>query len=239
MLSAVVLPERGAMNAVTVSSHEANRAGPRPEGRLRSPSSSPVSPAGSVRGLAPLSDGRSLIAVSAARTGVSGLICGLTASAATGSPGRGMRAAMTRQAVIPAAMTAQASTRSITATRRVGVPGHAWPVRNRTRLMTHRSLNGGTRRPASTAASRAASQASQAAAIRLQARSKMIHTPAPFPARTGTRGRTALAIDADRLVCVVEVVFVADQGQLDRDPEPFPGLDEVFPAAGVPGAGLP
>ena len=119
------------------------------------------------------------------------------------------------------------------------MPGHAWPVRHRTRLMTHRSLNGGTRRPASAAASRAASQASQAAAIRLQARSKMIHTPAPFPARTGTRGRTALAIDADGLVSVIEVVFVADEGQLDRDAEPFPGLDEVFPAAGVLGAGLP
>ena len=53
MLSAVVLPERGAMNAVTVSSQDANRAGPRPEGRLRSPSSSPVSPAGSDRGIGP------------------------------------------------------------------------------------------------------------------------------------------------------------------------------------------
>ena len=87
MLSAVVLPERGAMNAVMVSSQDANRAGPRPAGRLRSPSSSPVSAAGSDRGLAPASDGRSLMAVFAAGTGVSGVICGLPASAATGSPG--------------------------------------------------------------------------------------------------------------------------------------------------------
>ena len=87
MLSAVVLPERGAMNAVMVSSQDANRAGPRPEGRLRSPSSSPVSAAGSDRGSAPASDGRSLMAVLAAGTGVSGVICGLPASAATGSPG--------------------------------------------------------------------------------------------------------------------------------------------------------
>ena len=32
MLSAVVLPDRGAMNATTVSSHDANSAGPRPAG---------------------------------------------------------------------------------------------------------------------------------------------------------------------------------------------------------------
>src|SRR5580658_7047748 len=75
MLSAVVLPDRGAMNAVMVSSQDANKAGPRPDGRLRSPRRSPVSPAGSTRELAPASDGRSLIAVSAAGIGVSGLIC--------------------------------------------------------------------------------------------------------------------------------------------------------------------
>ena len=146
MLSAVVLPERGAMNAVMVSSQDANRAGPRPEGRLRSPSSSPVSAAGSDRGLAPASDGRSLMAVLAAGTGVSGVICGSPASAATGSPGLGMRAAMIRHAMIPAVMTAHASTAAISATRMVGVPGHAWLVRQRARLMTHRSLNGGMRR---------------------------------------------------------------------------------------------
>ena len=99
MLSAVVLPDRGAMNAVMVSSQDANRAGPRPQGRLRSPSSSPVSAAASDRGLAPASDGRSLMAVLAAGTGVSGVICGLPASAATGSPGLGMRAAMIRHAM--------------------------------------------------------------------------------------------------------------------------------------------
>ena len=142
MLSAVVLPERGAMNAVMVSSQDANRAGPRPEGRLRSPSSSPVSAAGSDRGLDPASDGRSLMAVFAAGTGVSGVICGLPESAATGSPGLGMRAAMIRHPMTPAVMTAHASTAAISATRMVGVPGHAWLVRQRARLMTHRSLNG-------------------------------------------------------------------------------------------------
>ena len=90
MLSAVVLPERGAMNAVMVSSQDANRAGPRPDG-LRSPSSSPVSAGGSLRGLTPASDGRSLMAFLAAGTDVSGVICGLRDSAATGSSGRGMR----------------------------------------------------------------------------------------------------------------------------------------------------
>ena len=191
MLSAVVLPERGAMNAVMVSSQDANRAGPRPEGRLRSPSSSPVSAAGSDRGLAPASDGRSLMAVLAAGTGVSGVICGLTASAATGSPGRGMRAAMIRHAMVPAVTTAPASTAAISTTRMVGVPGHAWLVRQRARLMTHRSLNGGMRRPDSAAASRAASQASQAAAASPQPISSTTQTPAPLPARIGTRGAAA------------------------------------------------
>ena len=105
-----------------------------------------------------------------------------------------MRAAMTRQAVIPAAMTAQASTTSITETSRVGVPGQAWPVRHRVKLMTHRSLNGGICRPTSAAAIRAASQASHAAPARLQVISKTTQTPAPFPAMIGTRGRSALFI---------------------------------------------
>src|SRR5580658_5149487 len=113
-LSAVVLPERGAMNAVRVSSQEAKTAGPRPAGRLRSPSSSPVSPAGSARGLDPASDGRSLIAVLAAGTGVSGVICGLPASAATGSPGRGIRPAMIRHVTVTVVAAAAAN---VTATR--------------------------------------------------------------------------------------------------------------------------
>ena len=54
---------------------------------------------------------------------------------------------MIRHAMVPAVMTAHASTAAISATRMVGVPGHAWPVRQRARLMTHRSLNGGMRRP--------------------------------------------------------------------------------------------
>src|SRR4029077_13707031 len=109
MLSAVVLPERGAMNAVMVSSQDANRAEPRPEGRLRSPSSRPVSASDSDRGLDPASDGRSLMAVFAAGTGVNGVIRGSPDSAATGSPGLGRRAAMIRHAMTPAVMTAHAS----------------------------------------------------------------------------------------------------------------------------------
>ena len=191
MLSAVVLPERGAMNAVMVSSQDANRAGPRPDGRLRSPSSSPVSAAGSDRGLAPASDGRSLMAFFAAGTGVSGVICGLTASAATGSPGRGMRAAMSRHAMAPAVTAAHASTTAISTTRMVGVPGHAWLVRQRARLMTHRSLNEGMRRPARAAAIRAASQASHAVPASPQPISSTTQTPAPLPARSGIRGPAA------------------------------------------------
>ena len=194
MLSAVVLPERGAMNAVMVSSQDANRAGPRPAGFLRSPSSSPVAPAGRARGLTPARDGRSRIAVSAAGTGVSGLICGLTASAATGSPGREIRAAMNRHTMATAVMTPQASRRAISTTRRVGVPGQAWLVRHRARVMIQRSPNGGTCPPARAAAIRAASQASHAAMTRPQPISRTTQIPAPLPARTGTRGPAARLI---------------------------------------------
>ena len=45
--SAVVLPERGAMKATTVSSHDAYRVGPRPAGSCSSPSTSPMSPGAS------------------------------------------------------------------------------------------------------------------------------------------------------------------------------------------------
>ena len=71
------------------------------------------------------------------------------------------------------------------------MPGHAWLVRQRARLMTHRSLNGGMRRPARAAAIRAASQASQAAAARPQPISSTTQTPAPLPARSGIRGPAA------------------------------------------------
>ena len=65
------------MNAVMVSSQDANRAGPRPEGCLRSPSSSSgIGQPPQDRGFDLASDGRSLMAVFAAGTGVSGVICG-------------------------------------------------------------------------------------------------------------------------------------------------------------------
>ena len=98
---------------------------------------------------------------------------------------------MIRHAMVPAVMTAHASTAAISATRMVGVPGHAWLVRQRARLMTHRSLNGGMRRPARAAAMRAASQASQAAAARPQPISSTTQTPAPLPASSGIRGPAA------------------------------------------------
>ena len=184
------LADEGTPSAVLALTHP-NATGPRPEGRLRSPSSSPVSAAGKDRGLNPASDGRSLMAVFAAGTGVNGVICGSLESAATGSPGLGMRAAMIRHAMIPAVMTAPASAAAISATRMVGVPGHAWPVRQRDRLMTQRSPNGGMRRPDSAAAMRAASQASQAATARPQPISTTTQTPAPLPARSGIRGPAA------------------------------------------------
>ena len=44
---------------------------------------------------------------------------------------------------------------------------------------------------------------------------------------------------ADGLVSVVQGVLGADQAQLDRDAEPFAGLDQVLAAARMAGAGLP
>jgi len=199
MLSAVVLPDRGAMNAIRVSSHDANSAGPRPASRFRSPRSSPVSPGGRAQGSAPASDGRSLIAVFAAGIGVSGRICGLAASAATGSPGRGIRAAMTRQVTIPAAMAAPASTAPSSRTRTVGVPGQVWPVRPRARPRSQCSPNEGARWPVRAAAIRAASQASQAPTTRPQPSRRTTHTPAPLPARIGTRGPAARLITGSPL----------------------------------------
>jgi hypothetical protein len=57
---------------------------------------------------------------------MAGLICGLTASAATGSAGRGIRAAMTRHVTITTVMAAQTNAMAISRTRAVGAPGQAW-----------------------------------------------------------------------------------------------------------------
>jgi metallo-beta-lactamase family protein len=124
----------------------------------------------------------------ASRAGISiaGLICGLTASAATGSPGRGIRAAMTRHVRITTVMAAQTNAMAISSTRAVGVPGQAWLVRHRARLMIQCPPNVGTWRPVTAAAIRAASQVSQAAMTRPQPISRTTQIPAPLPARTGT-----------------------------------------------------
>ena len=98
---------------------------------------------------------------------------------------------MSRHATATAVTAAHASTTAISTTRMVDVPGHAWLVRQRARLMTHRSLNEGMRRPARAAAIRAASQASHAAPASPQPISSTTQTPAPLPARSGTRGPAA------------------------------------------------
>jgi hypothetical protein len=63
-------------------------------------------------------------------------------------------------------MPTPASATAITTTRMVGVPGHAWLVRHRARLMTHRSLNGGMCPPARAAASRRSRAVACLAAVR-------------------------------------------------------------------------
>ena len=88
---AVVFPDRGAMNATTVSSHDAYTVGPpapRPV-RISRPSASPASAGCTPRGSAPARERRSLTAVRAIGSRVSTRIRGLRASAATGSPGAG------------------------------------------------------------------------------------------------------------------------------------------------------
>ena len=124
----VVFPERGAMTAIVVSSQDAYRAGPRPDGLSRSPSSRPVSAGDSLRGLTAARDGRSRMAFLAAGTDASSAICGLRDSAATGSSGRGMRRPINRHATATAAAAAQARMSPAAMTTTVGVPGHAWAV---------------------------------------------------------------------------------------------------------------
>ena len=40
------------------------------------------------------------------------------------------------------------------------------------------------------------------------------------------------------LIGVIELVLGPDEGELDRDSQPLPGLDQVLATAGVAGAGL-
>ena len=188
---AVVLPERGAMNAMTVSSHDANKSGPRPADCRMLPSSRPVSAALIVRSLASASEARSRAADLADGPRVSGRMPGLRRSAATGSPGRALRRATARHTTAATMAAAIPSAAATAATTGVGVPGHARLVRPVTRSPAHRQENAGTRPPASPAAARAAAHVSPATANSPQHSARTLHMPAAFPADSGTRGPVA------------------------------------------------
>ena len=188
MLSAVVLPERGAMNAVMVSSQDANRAGPRPAGRLRSPSSSPVSAAGRRPRIGPGQrraepDGgprgrdrcqrRDLRVAGERGDRVAGPGDARGDDPPRDGPGRDDRA------------------RQHGGDQRDQDGGRAGPRLAGTpagQADDPPFAERGHAPPARAAAIRAASQASQAAAARPQPISSTTQTPAPLPARSGTCG---------------------------------------------------
>ena len=76
-------------------------------------------------------------------------MAGLTASAATGSAGRGIRAAMTRHVTITTVMAAQTNAMAISRTRAVGVPGQAWLGTPRQRRVRRAAMVPGQHRPPS------------------------------------------------------------------------------------------
>ena len=198
MARLVVLPLRGPMNASTVSSQEEYRSGPFPPGWRRLPSSSPMSAGARLPGRAPASEGRSRTAVPAAGSRASWRMDRSRLSAATGSPGRVMCRAASRHTASPAAVSAAARTAPVTATRGVGVPGHACAVRPCSAAVSHRTLNGGTRLPSMAAASRAAAHASQASPARPHAAASSIQASAALPAASGGRGPSARLTRASR-----------------------------------------
>ena len=186
------MPLRGPMNASTVSSQEAYRSGPFPPGCLRRPSSSPMSAGARLPGRAPASEGRSRTPCS--RGGAAGELADGPVPAERGdrvagpgdAPGGEPPGDEPRRRRATAARTAP-----VTATRGVGVPGHACAVRPCSTAVTHRTLNGGTRPPVMAAASRAAAHASQASPARPHAAASSTQASAALPAANGGRGPSA------------------------------------------------
>ena len=189
---AVVFPDRGAMNATTVSSQEAYTTGPRRlPGRSSRPSASPVWAGSSARGSAPARDRRSPVAVRAAGRLVSARMRGLRASAATGSPGTG-RSRAVRQAATPASSAASpARTIAVVTTATVGVCGHARPVRPCRTSPANPAPNGSVLPPVIAAAILAAAQISPARATSDQQPASTAQPAAVPPGAADGRGPSA------------------------------------------------
>jgi hypothetical protein len=165
------------MNATRVSSHDAYRAGPdRPPRFCTSPSSNPICDEASRVGSVPVRDRRSCTALAAARMGLRGSRPGLSASAATGSPGCGQRSATFCQ-ITQMAAPAPATTR-MSSTSHVGVPGHARSVRSWAMASAKSSPNRLICPPVSAPASFADSQRIPRPPIGAQHPNRISHPPA-------------------------------------------------------------
>jgi len=197
----VVFPDRGAITATTVSSHDAYTTGPvtaRRPGRINRPSASPACAGSISRGSWPLSDRRSPTAARAAAWWVSARIRGFLASAATGSPAGGRRRPIARPVTAASTAAPAISTTAMTATATVGVCGQARQVRPcRTSAMNF-SPNGSAVPPVIQAATLAAAQSSQPAVASAQQPASASHAPAVPPEASGGRGPSVRLTAASR-----------------------------------------
>ena len=132
----------------------------------------------------------------------------------------------------------------------VGVCGQAVLVRPCRTSAANLIPNGSAVPPLSPAAIRAAAQTIPFSATSPQQAASTAQQPAVPPGASDGRGPSARLTAhhprnalrpvrrwSELRVCLVEVVLGADEGELDRDAEPFAGLDQVFAAAGVACAG--
>ena len=246
---AVVFPDRGAMNATTVSSHEAYTAGPGwPPGRISCPSASPAS-AGLHR--ARVGAGQRPAQLNRAPGGrqpgqpAHPRVAGQRRHRVSGRRAQPRREPDRPRPLRPRRTPSQDDGRSAP-TAAVGVCGQArlaWPVQDVTdefhaeRLRPAPPVTAAAIRAAAQIRPRSATSAQQPASTAQPAAVPPGAVGGPRSQRPAHRGSPCL-VAADGLVGVVQIVLRADQGELDRDAEPFAGLDQVLAAAGVAGAGL-
>ena len=196
---AVVLPPRGAMNATTVSSHDAYTAAPgRPPGRSSRPSASPASAGSTARRSEPVRDRRRPTATRTTGSRVSARIRGLRASAATGSPGAGHSRTITRAPIVARTTTHPARTKTVTVTTTVGVCGHACPVRPCRTSPANFMPNDSAVPPVIHAASLAANQISPTSATRDQHATSTAHPATVPPGAADGRGPSARLTTSSR-----------------------------------------
>ena len=153
--------------------------------------------------------------------------------------------AITQAPPMASAVAQPISTTAVAVTTAVGVCGHACAVRPCRTSLANFMPNDSVVPPVTTAASLAAAQISPQTATSDQ---QPISTaqPAARPAGSDRRARAQCPAHrgspswAMRMAWSVSYSQCSgpDQGELDRDAQPFAGLDQVLAAAGVAGAGL-